>query len=142
MCYTDMIKWQCGYWKWGKVREPCDKQYRKGETCGTNEVYEIYHRNEVCELCQDIEKKELRLDKMGQDVEKWRQEGTHQATIERTASEMLQVLAQIYDKQHTHSNRVCEADIAVDATKRTWTDHSTFLKAVHLVRLVEAWQRR
>ncbi|KAH7240379.1 uncharacterized protein BKA55DRAFT_119558 [Fusarium redolens] len=34
MCFYDLVVWKCGYWRWGKFRERCHKEYRTGETCG------------------------------------------------------------------------------------------------------------
>jgi hypothetical protein len=102
MCYYDMYRWTCGFWKWGKFRQQCNKEYRTGETCGMKLVFETQHEHDVCKLCLDIQKKERRVDKMTRDIERWHREGNRSATIERTSVEMSQVQGQIQDKIAEH----------------------------------------
>lgn len=42
-------------------------------------------------MCDQIEKKERRYNKMAQDVERWRREGNRKATIEKTEYDMEEV---------------------------------------------------
>lgn len=91
MCYFEQTRWQCGYWKWGNFRQQCNKEYRTGETCGLKLVYDTNYMPGNCKLCDQIEKKERRYNKMAQDVERWRREGNRKATIEKTEYDMEEV---------------------------------------------------
>ena len=77
-----------------------------GETCGLKLVYETRVEHDVCKLCQDTEKKQRRYDKMYRDVERWQREGNRSATIERTCTEMRDVLGQIYRLKEDHEIRL------------------------------------
>lgn len=91
MCYFEQTRWQCGYWKWGNFRQQCNKEYRTGETCGLKLVYDTNYMPGNCKLCDQIEKKERRYNKMAQDVERWKREGNRKATIEKTEDDMQEV---------------------------------------------------
>lgn len=91
MCYFEQTRWRCGFWKWGNFRQQCNKEYRTGETCGLKLVYDTNYKNENCKLCEQIEKKERRYNKMAQDIERWRNEGNRRATIEKTEYDMEEV---------------------------------------------------
>ena len=106
MCYYEMSRWQCGFWKWGKFRQQCNKEYRTGETCGMKLVYMTLDEPDVCKLCHDIEKKQRRIDKMRRDIDRWHREGNRTATIERTTEEMKEVENQIYNKGVEHWERL------------------------------------
>jgi hypothetical protein len=106
MCYYEMSRWRCGFWKWGKFRQQCNKEYRTGETCGMKLVYMTLDEADTCRLCHDIEKKERRLDKMRRDIDRWYREGNRTATIERTTQEMEEVTAQVARKHQEHWERL------------------------------------
>lgn len=54
-------------------------------------VYDTTYQTGNCKLCDQVEKKERRLTKMGKDVERWRREGNRRATIEKTEYDMDEV---------------------------------------------------
>ncbi|EJT75080.1 hypothetical protein GGTG_08918 [Gaeumannomyces tritici R3-111a-1] len=95
MCYFDQTKWVCGYWKWGNFRQQCTKEYRTGETCGLKLVYETFHQASTCRLCEQLEKKQRRYNKMAADVERWSREGGRPATIEKTQQDMYEISQQM-----------------------------------------------
>lgn len=109
MCYFEQTRWQCGYWKWGNFRQQCNKEYRTGETCGLKLVYDTNYKPGKCKLCDQIEKKQRRYNKMAQDVERWRCEGNRRATIEKTEYDMAEV------------------QMAVD---KIWTEHQEKLRTI------------
>ncbi|KAH7130000.1 hypothetical protein B0J13DRAFT_588214 [Dactylonectria estremocensis] len=106
MCYFEQTRWSCGYWRWGHFRQQCNKEYRMGETCGLKLVYETRTESDVCKLCHDTEKKQRRYDKMFRDVQRWQREGNRNATIERTCSEMHDVMGQIFRMKEEHDHRL------------------------------------
>ncbi|KAH6618271.1 hypothetical protein B0J18DRAFT_371802 [Chaetomium sp. MPI-SDFR-AT-0129] len=95
MCYFDHQLWPCGWWKWGNFREQCPKEYRTGETCGLKLIFNTYLEPEPCKMCDQIDKKQRRLNKMMEDVRRWRNEGNRRATIEKTETEMRALNSQI-----------------------------------------------
>ena len=56
MCYYGQVRWDCGYWKWDKLRAPCDKKNREnGETCSLKLVCNIRYVHTACKLCDEVE---------------------------------------------------------------------------------------
>lgn len=67
------------------------EESRTEETCGLNFIDGTDYKNEKCKLCDQIEKKQRRYDRMTQDVERWRKEGNRRAVIEKTEYDMEDV---------------------------------------------------
>ncbi len=105
MCYFDQTRWTCGYWKWGNFRQQCTKEYRTGETCGLKLVYDTAYSNEPCKLCEQMTKKERRLTKMKNDIQRWTYEGNRKATIEKTQDDIDDIKVQIERIQKEHLER-------------------------------------
>jgi hypothetical protein len=105
MCYFDHHLWPCGYWRWGPFREQCHKEYRTGETCGLKLIYDTYLQPGVCKHCEAIGKKERRVGKMLDDVQRWTREGNRRATIEKTELEIGALQAQIGELVREHEAR-------------------------------------
>lgn len=102
MCYFDQTRWTCGYWKWGNFRQQCNKEHRTGETCGLKLVYNTSFQPQPCKLCDQMSKKERRIRKMSEDIDRWYREGNRRATIEKTRNDIAEIEGQIKDlgKQH------------------------------------------
>ncbi|EPE02129.1 hypothetical protein F503_06133 [Ophiostoma piceae UAMH 11346] len=105
MCYFEQTRWTCGYWKWGNFRQQCPKEYRTGETCGLKLVYTTSYKSENCKLCEQIEKKNRRLEKLQRDVERWRQEGNRPATIEKTERDIEEIAERVNQLWEDHIGR-------------------------------------
>jgi len=88
MCFFEQTVWPCGFWRWGKFRQQCTKEYRIGETCGLKLVYKVNHSSKPCIICRDIVRKNRRIIKMSADVARWRQAQTFPATIEKTERQL------------------------------------------------------
>ncbi|KAK4248241.1 hypothetical protein C7999DRAFT_40522 [Corynascus novoguineensis] len=95
MCYFDQQLWSCGWWKWGRFREQCPKEYRTGETCGLKLIYRTNTEGALCKNCDAIQKKQRRVAKMTEDIKRWRCEGNRRATIEKTEREIGELNHQI-----------------------------------------------
>ncbi|KAI0026026.1 hypothetical protein F4780DRAFT_774229 [Xylariomycetidae sp. FL0641] len=105
MCYFDMTKWTCGYWRWGHFRQQCNKEYRTGETCGLKLVYDTNLEMEVCKLCKDTEKKQRKYLKLQNDIIRWQREGNRSATIEKAERDMAEVSDAIHGMVQQHEQR-------------------------------------
>ena len=105
MCYFDHQLWRCGYWRWGNFREQCPKEYRTGETCGLKLIYNTYQEPGVCKTCETVSKKQRRVSKMLQDVDRWTCEGNRRATIEKTRQEIDVLQVQIGELCREHELR-------------------------------------
>ncbi len=105
MCYFEQTRWSCGYWKWGNFRQQCTKEYRTGETCGLKLVYDTLYNDTTCKLCEQVEKKERRIEKMNGDIRRWKAEGNRTATIEKTVSDMNEIQNQIHRIWNDHQER-------------------------------------
>lgn len=106
MCYFDQVRWNCGYFKWGNFRQQCNKEYRTGETCGLKLVWDTDYKGVQCKLCDQMDKKQRRYDKMWQDVERWRKEGNRRATIEKTEYDMVEVQEAIHKIRLEHEEKL------------------------------------
>lgn len=105
MCYYYQTRWRCGYWRWGKFRMQCNKEYRIGETCGLKLMYERHDVASKCKLCGEMERKRRRYDKMARDVERWRNMPDRKATLEKTLEIMDEVYAHLFRMQSEHDVR-------------------------------------
>ncbi|KAK4232877.1 hypothetical protein C8A03DRAFT_19932 [Achaetomium macrosporum] len=102
MCFYERIQFKCGPWKWGRFREQCNKEYRIGETCGLKQVFTTRNESRDCASCTQITKKQRRIRKMMTDIERWRREGDHPATVEKTERELtaLQCAISTFRERH------------------------------------------
>ncbi|KAM5360459.1 hypothetical protein ACJZ2D_013737 [Fusarium nematophilum] len=130
MCYFELTRWACGYWRWGHSRQHCSKEYRTGETCGLKLVYETKTEPDVCKLCHDTEKKQRRYDKMYRNVQRWQREGNRTATIERTCGEMHDVMGQIYRMREEHDHRLQSLGTTGDSERATSLRVGSMLSSV------------
>ncbi|KAK1826831.1 hypothetical protein QBC39DRAFT_268349 [Podospora conica] len=105
MCWFDQTKWNCGYWKWGSFREQCEKEHRMGETCGLKLINDTTRINGDCKICDQIRKKQRRVEKMKKDIQRWQYEGNRWATIDKTNEDIAEIDNQIDDLFRTHEMR-------------------------------------
>ncbi|KAK4643779.1 hypothetical protein QC761_405170 [Podospora bellae-mahoneyi] len=105
MCYFEQTRWNCGYWKWGTFRQQCEKEYRTGETCGLKLVYSWQPAQGPCKICEQKCKKERRIDKMLNDIQRWQREGNRRATIEKTMRDVNDIQLQINELLASHVER-------------------------------------
>ncbi|KAJ4288712.1 hypothetical protein N0V88_007246 [Collariella sp. IMI 366227] len=64
----------------------------------------------VCRVCEQIHKKQRRLMKMNDDVQRWTREGNRRATIEKTLQDAAGVQNQIEDLLREHDHRAPPAE--------------------------------
>ncbi|KAK0707991.1 hypothetical protein B0H67DRAFT_495491 [Lasiosphaeris hirsuta] len=105
MCYFEQTRWNCGYWKWGNFRQQCNKEYRTGETCGLKLVYDTSYQPGQCKICDQITKKDRRVRKMCEDIQRWQREGNRRATIEKTQQDITDINVQISDLWRSHQEK-------------------------------------
>lgn len=105
MCYFDQVRWTCGLWKWGNFRQQCTKEYRTGETCGLKLVFDTAYKPEQCKTCDQIARKKRRIQKMENDIERWRKEGNRRATIEKTEYDIADIEAAIHSMWKIHEDK-------------------------------------
>lgn len=106
MCYFEMTRWNCGYWRWGSFRQQCNKEYRTGETCGMKLVFDTLYDEGNCKVCTDIEKKQRRLSKLKVDIERWQREGNRTATIEKAYSDMKEIEEALQRMYRQHEEKL------------------------------------
>ncbi|CAK7564338.1 MAG: hypothetical protein SEPTF4163_002227 [Sporothrix epigloea] len=105
MCYYEQTRWTCGYWKWGNCRQQCNKEGRTGETCGLKLVYATVDRSDPCKLCEQIETKNRRLEKLYRDVERWQLQGNRPATIEKAKRDIAEITERVGQLYQDHNGR-------------------------------------
>ena len=105
MCYYDMIRWHCGYWKWSTFRGQCPREHRTGETCGLKLVMDTLGEPDVCKICEQVYKKRRRQTKLMQDVARWQKEGNRRATIEKTQQDIQDIECSIEELEQSHRSK-------------------------------------
>lgn len=91
MCYYARTDYACGDFKWGNMKQRCERERRMGEHCGaklTDENSQIF-LSEPCRLCVDIATKERRLQKEQDNINRWTKDTrmNFRASIEKAERE-------------------------------------------------------
>lgn len=102
MCFFEQVVWACGYWRWSGFREQCYKEYRIGETCGLKLVYGVKYRKAPCGICNSMVRKSRMMAKKAADVDRWREQRLHPATVEKTEIEIATLQRQLSRLFHQH----------------------------------------
>ena len=83
------------------MMERCPRQHRIGETCGAKLVHpdHILDRStELCKICQEIEVKRRRLQKLQDNINRWEPQGnTFAASLEKAKLERTQMIQKMRD---------------------------------------------
>ena len=74
MCFYDQYQHTCGDFKWGALRQPCNKENRTSEICGFKQVMTTYPRNEKCKTCAKMDTKIARIVKELGRIRPWGKE--------------------------------------------------------------------
>jgi len=93
------IDFQCGDWRWGNMKVRCPRQHRLGETCGAklSDMESITRMGDDCRICQHISVKQRRLQRVTDNLIRWRQEGDKfSATIEKARREAADLVTTIH----------------------------------------------
>jgi len=77
-----------------------------GETCGLRLVMTAYFQEDICKLCDEINKKQRRIEKMSQDIARWKLEGNRRATIDRTTAEIKEIEMKLDRLRVQHEGRI------------------------------------
>jgi hypothetical protein len=104
-----MYRWECADWKWGNFRQHCEREYRMGETCGTKLIFATQPLKGDCQLCQNIQKKQRRLQKAQADFNRFKADPTKQATAQvkwQEIIELQQEIKRMMDDLHMRRNNV------------------------------------
>jgi hypothetical protein len=108
MCFYDQYEYACKDFRWGNFKQHCNKEYRRGETCGMKLVNDVIPKTEVCTICDKIERKTRRYWKAQEKLDKWGAEGRLrelQATVEKTQEEQMDLRREIEKLQGEREDR-------------------------------------
>ncbi|EXJ66957.1 uncharacterized protein A1O5_09603, partial [Cladophialophora psammophila CBS 110553] len=77
MCHYERTDFQCGDFRWGNMKDRCDRQKRIGETCPATL---LDHNNLTkvigyCKVCQQIAVKRRKLQREENNIRRWHSEG-------------------------------------------------------------------
>ena len=75
MCFFDQHRFACGDWKWGQFRQQCNKEYRRGETCGMKLIMSTLPVGQKCAICTKIDTKIRRRMAEVEKIKRWQREG-------------------------------------------------------------------
>lgn len=98
MCFYDQFEYACKDFRWGNFREHCNKEYRRGETCGMKLVHSVIEKSDVCSICEKINRKIRRWYNYEEKLKTWEAEGRLaelSATVERYRAEQMEVRMEI-----------------------------------------------
>ncbi|TKA79536.1 hypothetical protein B0A49_00381 [Cryomyces minteri] len=85
MCFYDQHRFACGDWKWGTFRDHCNREYRRGETCGMKLIYVTIPSGQKCKLCEKIDTKQRRRAAEVERINRWQREGNKfRASIDKS----------------------------------------------------------
>lgn len=106
MCYYEQIRFACGDWRWGSFTQQCHQEYRRGETCGMKLPWPSTARPDLCKICEKIQTKRRRMERLLQSVARWQRDGgklTH--SIEKACEEAKSLEMEIYRLEVERANR-------------------------------------
>lgn len=78
-----------------------------GETCGLKLVWDTVRLDSDCRLCEDIAKKNRRIKKLEDDIQRWHSEGNRKATLEKADKDLSEILQQRRKLYEQHVVRAC-----------------------------------
>ena len=103
MCFYDMVKFECGDWKWLNFRQHCQQEYRTGETCGRKFVMNTYEKHECCSLCEKLKTKYRRRQQEVDRITRWTpQQHKYRCSIEKamgTIAELDDSIRKLLDER-------------------------------------------
>ena len=123
MCHYARIDFQCGDWRWGNMKVRCPRQHRLGETCGAklSDMESITRMGDDCRICQHISVKQRRLQRVTDNLIRWRQEGDKfSATIEKARREAADLVTTIHK---LHKKRTSFALSRKDEAEKVQISH-------------------
>lgn len=100
MCYFERVDYACGDWKWGNMKQQCQREHRTGETCGAKLSSDEYlaRSNSYCKICEDILVKKRRIKKEEENLSRWmREPHRFRASIEKSESERAALMRLVAD---------------------------------------------
>lgn len=108
MCFYSQTSFECGDWKWGNMMEQCPRQHRIGETCGAKLVHHessTQRPGELCRICQEMEVKRRRLQKLQDNINRWEPQGiTFKASLEKAKLERAQTIEKLKELNSRRSS--------------------------------------
>ena len=94
MCFYDQFEFACKDFRWGNFREHCNKEYRRGETCGMKLVHQVIEKPDICAICEKINRKTRRWYSYDEKLKTWEAEGRLaelSATVEKYRADQAEV---------------------------------------------------
>jgi len=105
MCYYERVDYACRDWKWGNMKQQCQREWRTGETCGAKLFHDLWTTSDpgVCRICQDIQVKKRRIKREEENLARWRREPhKFRASIEKAEADreaLLKTVAELNSKR-------------------------------------------
>jgi hypothetical protein len=96
MCFYELLKFDCGEWKWGNLKQRCNEEYRMGETCGMKLVFETLHQPTKCRLCEKYHTKLRKREAECERIKRWQSEGKSPANAEKAYASVSQLDNEIH----------------------------------------------
>lgn len=99
MCFYARTDYRCGDFKWGNMKQRCERQHRMGETCGQKllDQYSLITVPDDCRVCQDISTKKRRLEREQSNILRWKADprSNFSASIEKAERESQELRQQM-----------------------------------------------
>ena len=75
MCFFDQHRFSCGDWEWAHFKQHCDSGLRQNKTCGMKLVMQTVPIGARCDICDQIDARELHRARELDRIRHWRQDG-------------------------------------------------------------------
>jgi hypothetical protein len=83
MCFYDCNRYACGDWKWGNMKQQCNKEYRMGEVCGMKLTHETISLPNNCRLCEKLQTKMRKRETECERLRRWQASNSNPASQEK-----------------------------------------------------------
>lgn len=96
MCYYDQIVYTCGCWRWSRFRAQCNREHRRGETCGMKLPMDKDYSEDKCKLCEKYEIKGRRHQNSSEKLARMQRNKEHRATQEMLREEIMDLTKEMH----------------------------------------------
>ena len=96
MCFYDQDRYACGDYKWGQLRQHCNREDRIGENCSSKMIMSTIQVRKNCRHCETYITKRRRIRQGRERIIRWsREPGRSPASIERSQDTICRLQREI-----------------------------------------------
>jgi hypothetical protein len=130
MCFYDQKLFACGDWEWTQFAHQCIYENRTGETCGMKLINLTRYDSNNCRLCEKIQTKIRRRQRVLERLERWSREGRGLvATMSRSqllVSDLEEEISQLQHRRYdSTSKRFSSRSKEISASTKSQADRAS-----------------